>query len=106
MKSRAVLRRLDLVQPRGISRPSWVYESLGHHTAKTFPKLAKVINEYEAGLDCYRRRDWQGGIAHFADALELAPQDRPSQIFLDRCRYYQADPPADEWNGVWIMEQK
>jgi adenylate cyclase len=106
LKSRAVLRRLDLLQPRGLSRPSWVYESLGHHTAKTFPKLAKVINEYEAGLDCYRRRDWQGGIAHFADALELAPQDRPSQIFLDRCRYYQADPPADEWNGVWIMEQK
>jgi adenylate cyclase len=106
LKSRAVLRRLDLVQPRGLSRPNWVYESLGHHTAKTFPKLVKVINEYEAGLDCYRRRDWQGGIAHFADVLELAPQDRPSQIFLDRCRYYQADPPADEWNGVWIMEQK
>ena len=106
LKSRAVLRRLDLLQPRGLSRPSWVYESLGHHTAKTFPKLAKVINEYEAGLDCYRRRDWQGGIAHFAGALELAPHDRPSQIFLDRCRYYQADPPSDEWNGVWIMEQK
>jgi adenylate cyclase len=106
LKSRAVLRRLDLVQPRGLSRPNWVYESLGHHTAKTFPNLVKVINEYEAGLDCYRRRDWQGGIAHFADVLELAPQDRPSQIFLDRCRYYQADPPADEWDGVWIMEQK
>jgi adenylate cyclase len=104
LKSRAVLRRLDLLQPRGLSRPSWVYESLGHHTAKTFPKLAKVINEYEAGLDCYRQRDWQGGIEHFAGALQLAPQDRPSQIFLDRCRYYQADPPADEWNGVWIME--
>ena len=27
LKSRAVLRRLDLVQPRGLSRPSWVYES-------------------------------------------------------------------------------
>ena len=34
LKSRAVLRRLDLVQPRGLSRPSWVYKSLGHHTAR------------------------------------------------------------------------
>jgi len=106
IKSPAVLRRLDLIQAKGISRPTWVYESLGHHTTETFPKLAPVIAGYEAGLDCYWRRDWQRGIGHFADALELAPLDRPSRIFLDRCRYYQANPPPDEWNGVWIMEQK
>jgi len=41
-----------------------------------------------------------------SDALEAAPQDRPSRIFLDRCRYYQNNPPPDPWNGVWIMEQK
>jgi len=100
IKSPAVLRRLDLIQAKGISRPTWVYESLGHHTTETFPKLAPVIAGYEAGLDCYWRRDWQRGIGHFADALELAPHDRPSRIFLDRCRYYQANPPPDEWNGV------
>jgi adenylate cyclase len=105
LKSPAVLRRLDLIQPRGLSKPSWVYESLGHHV-ETFPKLANVLAAYEAGLDCYWRRDWQDGIGYFADALELAPHDRPSRIFLDRCRYYRANPPADEWNGVWIMEQK
>ena len=43
---------------------------------------------------------------HFGEALELAPRDRPSRIFLDRCRYYQANSPTDDWNGVWIMEQK
>jgi len=43
---------------------------------------------------------------HFGQALELAPRDRPSRIFLDRCRYYDTNSPADDWNGVWIMEQK
>jgi adenylate cyclase len=65
-----------------------------------------VIAAYEAGLDSYQRRDWKGGLAHFARALELAPSDRPSRIFLDRCRYYQTNPPDDGWDGVWIMEQK
>jgi adenylate cyclase len=106
LKSPAVLRRLDLIQAKGISQPTWVYESLGHHTPATFPKLAGVVTAYEAGLDCYQRRDWRGGVAHFAEALELAPQDRPSRIFWDRCRYYQTSPPDDRWDGIWIMQEK
>ena len=106
LKSSAVLRRLDLIQAKGISQPTWVYELLGHHTRGTFPKLASVIKAYEAGVDCYQRRDWTGGRGHFADALELAPQDRPSRIFYDRCRYYQASAPDEAWDGVWIMQEK
>jgi adenylate cyclase len=106
LKSSAVLRRLDLIQAKGISQPTWVYESLGHHTRRTFPKLASVIKAYESGVDCYQRRDWTGGLGHFAEALELAPQDRPSRIFFDRCRYYQTSPPDEAWDGVWIMQEK
>ena len=102
----AVLRRIDLIRVKGMSRPTEVYESLGYHTPATFPKLDAVIAAYEAGLDRYLRRDWAGAIRCFGEALELAPQDRPSRIFLDRCRYYQDSPPADGWNGVWVMEQK
>jgi adenylate cyclase len=106
LKSSAVLRRLDLIQAKGITQPTWVYESLGHHTRTTFPKLAPVIKAYEAGVDCYQRRDWTGSLGHFAEALELAPQDRPSRIFFDRCRYYQTSPPDEAWDGVWIMQEK
>ncbi len=106
LKSPATLRRLDLIQVKGTSRPTWVYESLAHHTPATFPKLRPVVRAYVAGLECYQRCDWRGGLRKFGEALELAPQDRPSRIFFDRCRYYQANPPADGWNGVWIMEEK
>ena len=106
LTSRAVLRRLDLVQAKGISQPTWVYESLGHHTRASFPKLTRVIKAYEAGVDCYQRRDWQGGLGHFGAALELAPQDRPSRIFYNRCRYYQTSAPDETWDGVWIMQEK
>jgi adenylate cyclase len=106
LKSPTVLRRLDLIQAKGISQPTWVYESLGHHTSASFPKLASVIKAYEAGVDCYQRRDWQGGLSHFATALALAPQDRPSRIFFDRCRYYRTSAPDEAWDGVWIMQEK
>ncbi len=63
LKSPAVLRRLDLIQVKGISRPTWVYEALGHYTAATFPQLASVINAYEAGLDCYQHATGRAGSA-------------------------------------------
>jgi adenylate cyclase len=75
-------------------------------TPERIPNPAALINAYEAGLDCYARRDWVDAIQQFGRALELAPSDRPSRIFVDRCRYYRENPPPDDWNGVWIMEDK
>lgn len=106
LQTRAVLRRLDLIRVKGISHPTEVYELLGYHTPATFPRLNAMIAGYEAGLESYLRRDWEAAIGHFGDALTAAPQDRPSQIFIDRCRYYRDNPPSDAWNGVWVMEQK
>jgi adenylate cyclase len=102
----ATLRRLDVLQVKGKSQRTEVYESLGHHTEHSFPGMARVVALYEAGFAHYQRRDWVAAIASFTDALALAPNDKPSRVFLDRCRYYARHPPADEWNGVWIMEEK
>jgi adenylate cyclase len=101
-----VLRRLDLIQVKGKTQPTVVYESLSHHTADSFPHLAPLVVAYEAGLERYRQRDWDGAMAHFTAALQHAPNDRPSRIFLDRCRYYGMNPPPEDWNGVWIMLEK
>jgi len=105
-KRPAPLRRLDLIRVNGMSRRTRVYEAPGHHTSATFPRLASVFAAYEASLDCYQHRDWARALSRFGEALELAPRDRPSRIFSDRCRYYAANPPSDGWDGVWITEQK
>jgi len=106
LTSRVVLRRIDLIQVKGKSQPTLAYESMDHYEADKFPKLSALIEAYEAGLDCYERRDWVNAIGHFGDALDVLPSDQPSRIFIDRCRYYSENPPPDNWNGVWIMEDK
>jgi adenylate cyclase len=106
LKSRPILRRLDLIKVKGKSQPTLAYESLGHYDPERFPNLAGLISAYEAGLACYQRRDWVTAIRHFGNALEAAPSDKPSQIFIDRCRYYSDNPPPENWNGIWIMEDK
>jgi adenylate cyclase len=106
LKSAPTLRRLDLIKVKGKSQPTLAYESLDHYEAERYPNLAGMIGTYEAGLLCYQRRAWTDALGHFGKALELVPSDRPSQIFIDRCRYYVDNPPSEDWNGVWIMDEK
>ncbi|HTT78844.1 MAG TPA: GAF domain-containing protein [Stellaceae bacterium] len=106
LRSRAVLRRLDFIQVKGKVHPTLAYESLAHYDPEKFPRLPQLISAYEAGLGCYQRRDWATAIGHFGAALDVAPSDQPSKIFIDRCCYYRDNPPADDWNGVWIMADK
>ncbi len=106
LKSRPILRRLDLIQVKGKLQPTLAYESLDHYDQERFPRLGALIGAYEAGLECYQRRDWGTAIRHFGEALEAVPSDQPSRIFIDRCRYYSENPPPDNWNGIWIMADK
>jgi adenylate cyclase len=106
LKSRTILRKLDLIQVKGKSQPTLAYESMAHYETGRSPQLSALIAAYDAGLDSYQQRDWSGAIGHFGDALDAMPNDRPSQIFIDRCRYYSDSPPPENWNGVWIMVDK
>ena len=106
LKSRAVLRRIDRVQVKGKSQPTIAYEAMDHYDGERYPRLAALISAYEAGLDCYERRDWTQAVRHFTSALEVVPNDQPSRIFIDRCRYYADNPPPENWSGVWIMDDK
>jgi adenylate cyclase len=62
--------------------------------------MDEALVAFERGLAYYRRRQWDRGGASFAEALQANPNDRPTQIFLDRCWTHMAQPPDDAWTDV------
>ena len=42
----------------------------------------------------------------FERALEVRPDDGPSQTYLGRCREYLESPPPEDWDGVYVMTTK
>ena len=42
----------------------------------------------------------------FTEVLHLQPEDKLSQLYIDRCDQMRENPPADDWDGVWVMESK
>ena len=98
-------REIDQVIVKGKTEPVGVYEVLDFHTEETFPNVMEVLNHYKSGLGYYRDGKWDTAISAFEDALKLHPEDKGTQMYIERCLHLKENPPED-WNGVWVMTSK
>lgn len=99
-------RELDLVIVKGKTQPVAIYEILDYHTDETYPHMTDALRLFKAGIAKYRKQDWKGASAEFREVLELNPRDKAAQLYIDRCAHFAANPPAADWDGVWVMESK
>ncbi len=101
-----ILREVDLIQVKGKYEPVSIYEVLDYHNDTTFPNIEHVLKLYNEGLAYYKDMNWQEGIKSFEKAFMLNPYDRLLDVYINRCQYFMENPPEDNWNGVWVMEEK
>jgi len=99
-------RELDLVVVKGKTQPVSIYEILDYHTDETYPNLIDALGHFRNALTKYRQRKWQDATRLLDEVLALNPDDKPAQLYLERCRYFTDNPPGDDWDGVWVMESK
>jgi len=99
-------REIDLVVVKGKTEPVGIREVLDYHTEKSFPNMSKVLARFGEGLELYRNRKWDDSVAAFREALKFNPNDKLSQMYIDRCEYLKQNPPGEDWIGVWVMTSK
>jgi hypothetical protein len=63
-------------------------------------------DRYGEGLARYRAKRWDLARQAFATALEAVPDDGPTITFIKRLDEFTTNPPGEEWNGAWRLEQK
>jgi adenylate cyclase len=100
------IREIDRVIVKGKTEPVAIYEVLDYHSEDSFPNLMETVSYFKDGLGHYRRGNWQQAIAAFSETLKLHPADRLAQHYIERCEHMSVNPPADDWNGVWVMKTK
>lgn len=103
---RVIARELDMLVVAGRTEPIRVYELCGMAGSIFPPAKLRFIECYSNGLRKYRNRDWEAAIAEFSNALKIVPEDYPSNLYIERSYLYQASPPPDDWNGVFILMTK
>jgi adenylate cyclase len=99
------VREVDSVVVKGKQQPVAIYEVLDYHTPETFPNLLETVQYFKGGLEYYRKGQWDKALQTFGEAARLTPEDRLTQMYLERCAHLKANPP-EEWTGVWVMKTK
>jgi len=94
-------RELDQVQVKGRAQPVTIYELLGSFPPGGTPSW---LRHFAAGLQAYRQQQWEEASQAFGEVLLLKPGDRPTQVFLGRCRFYAVAPPPSDWQGVFVLD--
>ena len=70
------------------------------------PAERELLEAYAAGLEAYRKGDFEAARGHLTAAQRSrAGGDPASALLLERIRTLQAEPPP-EWSGVWTFETK
>jgi adenylate cyclase len=92
------LRRVDLVRVRGRHEPTVIFEVL-------WPGDEERGRLYELALDAYLAGRFAEAQELFAQTATRFPTDRPTQIMLNRCREFIAQPPSS-WSGCYDADAR
>ncbi len=106
LKSALTWREIDLMRLAGTNKPISVFEPLDCYPEAVRANLNRVRGAYQKGIRLYRQRQWSEAPSYFEQVLARCPNDTPSQLYINRCRYYLDEPPAEDWDGVWILDKQ
>ncbi|MEJ1959691.1 MAG: adenylate/guanylate cyclase domain-containing protein [Nitrosomonadales bacterium] len=86
-------REIDLVVVKGKTQPVAIYEILAYHTRESFPGIGEVLGLFKDGLSAYRARKWDAAIRIFSDCLAINPNDKPSELYIERAQFLNKPRP-------------
>ncbi len=70
------------------------------------PEQLELCQRFREALGEFEREHWHKAESLFEKLLERFPDDRPSRLYLDRCREYAARPPEFEPRTAILLDTK
>jgi len=98
-------RELDAVRVVGKTDAVGIYELLARKGAAS-SRQSEIRTQYEAALMLYRKQQWDEAQAGFQRCLQIAPDDGPAKLFLERIGHLRTAPPGKDWDGAWTLSEK
>lgn len=106
LKDDYIMREADLIQVKGKTEPVSIFEILHHFDEENHPRITEAAHIFTQALAIYRSRDFKQAITLFTKTMDLMPGDKMSMMYIERCNHFLAEPPAPNWDGVWVMTSK
>ena len=98
-------RELDLITVAGKTEPVRIYEAICR-AGELGPDRSELRELFADGLAAYRQQSWDEAQAHFEKCLQIAAEDGPARLFLERILVLRNAPPPADWGGVSALCRK
>lgn len=104
IKGQFTCREVDRVRVKGKNEPVRIFEVLSEGPLNDQNK--NWLADFETGLAQYTEKNFTAALESFGKATSGRGEDPLSEIYIERCEQYLAEPPPENWDGVHIMKTK
>ena len=105
VRERVAARFVDRVCVVGRSRPVDIYQPVGERDEVT-AEQSELCRSYEKAWEMMVEGDFTEAEQRLAELHAAYPDDGPCGVMLQRVRAFRESPPADGWNGVYVLTNK
>ena len=98
-------RELDHVRVKGKDKPVAIYEPVGLATEvdKALQDEIKLFHEVRR---LYLRQNWEQAELQLMNLQRMSPDTALYRIYAERVAYFRKNPPAADWDGVFVFQTK
>jgi adenylate cyclase len=100
-----VYRELDHVRVAGKDQPVLIYEPIGA-IGEVGRAMENEIDIFHQAREFYCAQNWDQAEQKLLDLQRSSPDVELYKIYLERVRRFRDDPPAKDWDGVYVFQSK
>jgi adenylate cyclase len=96
---------LDHVRVKGKDKPVAIYQpmALASEASKALHDEVKLFHEVRR---LYRKQDWDQAELQLMNLQRMSPDTALYRIYAERVVYFRKNPPAADWDGVFVFQTK
>ena len=97
------LRELDLIRVKGKNKPIAIFQLIVPNELIDDNELLEI---FDNALIKYREREFSDALIEFRSILVKVSDDKPSNLYIERCIFYNETPPPADWDYIHTSESK
>ncbi len=98
-------RELDHVRVKGKDKPVAIYEPICP-TGEASKDMLDEVKLFHEVRRLYRKQDWDQAELQLMNLQRISPDTALYRIYAERVAYFRNNPPAPDWDGVFVFQTK